>query len=444
MAKGKKKTHEKYVKEVTEINPNIIVVDQYINDDTKITHRCKIDGHEWLAKPNHILHGRGCPKCCNHIPYTLESFKCALYNVNKNIEVIDSIYVNNKTLITIRCKIDGHIWKTTPNALLKGAGCPVCSHRTIGKNFENSIWTSEHKEHFSQYLSEDQMKKYMPNSCKKDWAICPYCGEQKYITIEQLLYQGIGCICGDGNSYPNKFVYNVLKQLNIKVKPEYVPLWNKKVRYDDYLPKYNIIIENHGLQHYEECGLTSRTLMAEQENDIKKQKSALKNGINHYVVLDCRDSSLEWIKNAIMTSILPSLFDFTEEDIDWDQANEYATSNLIKKAASLFNDGETLTEIAQQLSTTKITIARWLKTATNFGWCKYIPKSKTRIIYCIELDRIFFSINSASIELDIWETSIINCLKNRWEYTIVPNTKEKLHWLYIEDAIALGYTSLDK
>ena len=45
------------------------------------------------------------------------------------------------------------------------------------------------------------MKKYMPNSCKKDWATCPDCGKQKYIIIEQLLYQGIGCMCGDGQSF---------------------------------------------------------------------------------------------------------------------------------------------------------------------------------------------------------------------------------------------------
>ena len=433
----RRKTHEEYVKGVAEINPDIEVVDRYINDNTKIKHRCKRDGYEWYAKPNHILQGRGCPKCCNHIPYTLESFKSALFVVNNAMEVIDEKYINNKTPILVKCKIDGHIWRTTPNALLKGANCPVCAGKTIGRapEYKNSIWSSQYRDYFSKFLSEEQMKKYMPNSCKKDWATCPDCGKQKYIIIEQLLYQGIGCMCGDGQSFPNKFVYNILTQLNINVKPEYVPPWNKKIRYDDYLPDYNLIIENHGGQHYEKCNLTRRTLFEEQQNDKIKQNFALTNGIKYYVVIDCRKSSLDWIKTSIMNSILPQILNFTENDIDWNQANEYATSNLIKKSAYLFNDGKTISEISNLLCVAKPTVARWLKTATSFGWCNYIPKNKTRTIYCVELNKIFNSIKSASDELGIWETSIINCLRGRWKYTIVPNTKEKLHWLYIEDMI---------
>ena len=61
--KSKRKTHLQYVKEVKQLNCNIKVLDQYINDSTIILHKCLIDGHEWLAKPNNILNGYGCPKC---------------------------------------------------------------------------------------------------------------------------------------------------------------------------------------------------------------------------------------------------------------------------------------------------------------------------------------------------------------------------------------------
>ena len=46
-----------------------------------------------------------------------------------------------------------------------------------------------------------------------------------------------------------------------------------------YLPKYNCIIETHGLQHYEESSMTSRSLQEEIDNDLFKQEMALKNGI---------------------------------------------------------------------------------------------------------------------------------------------------------------------
>ena len=47
----KKKTHEEYVVEVAKANPNIEVIGTYINIKTKILHRCKIDGYEWYATP---------------------------------------------------------------------------------------------------------------------------------------------------------------------------------------------------------------------------------------------------------------------------------------------------------------------------------------------------------------------------------------------------------
>lgn len=447
MGTTRKKTHQQYVDELYVINPNIEAVEQYVNSNTKILHRCKIDGYEWHVKPLHTLHRRGCPKCSNHIPHTLESFKNVLGCVNANIIIIDDNYINNKTPILVQCKNDHHIWKATPNSLLRGSTCPVCANKIIGDapDYKNSIWASTHREYFSQFLSEEQMKSYTPHSCKKVYAICPDCGNRKYIVIEQLLNQGLGCICGDGQSYPNKFVYNVLRQLNINVKPEYTPLWNEKVRYDDYLLDYNIIIENHGLQHYQEASsFTRHTLFDEQRNDNLKQQLALEHGVQYYVVLDCRESSAEWLKQSIMRSVLPQLLDFREEDINWQQADEYAICNLVKVSAELFNEGKTVTDIANELQVAKPTVARWLKRAKQFGWCQYTPKSITRAVYCIELNESFPSIAAASRELHIWATSIINCLKGRWQHTISSSTKEKLHWLYVEDAISLGYINNTK
>lgn len=43
---GRRITHEEYVKRVTEINPNIEVIGIYVDSKTKILHKCKIDGYE--------------------------------------------------------------------------------------------------------------------------------------------------------------------------------------------------------------------------------------------------------------------------------------------------------------------------------------------------------------------------------------------------------------
>lgn len=58
-----RKTHEQYVCDLMQVNPNIEVLDTYQGADVSILHRCKLDGYQWLARPGNILSGKGCPRC---------------------------------------------------------------------------------------------------------------------------------------------------------------------------------------------------------------------------------------------------------------------------------------------------------------------------------------------------------------------------------------------
>jgi hypothetical protein len=376
---SKRKTTEEYIKELELKNPNLEVVGDYINNHTKILHKCKVHNMIYSAAPAQALKSCGCGQCRKEKMSTMFSKTYEQYikeanEKNQNIEVL-GVYAGANTQILHKCKICNYEWNTSPRNILHGSGCPVCSGNIIGPppEYKNSIWASELKEYFSKYLTEEQMKQYMPNSTKNVNAICPDCGKYKSIRIHQLKDQGIGCICGDGYSYPNKFVYNVLCQLNLNIKPEYSPRWAKRKRYDEYLIDYNIIIENHGKQHYTQQGsLTHRPLEKELENDQTKYQLAKENGIKDYVILDCRKSSMQWIKQSILESALPILLNFDEQDIDWMAADTYATNSLIKQASDLYNNGINASNIAKQLSTTCTSVTRWLKKATEIGWCNYI------------------------------------------------------------------------
>ena len=48
----KRKTHEQFIDELYLINSNIEVLGTYINNRTKILCKCKIDEHEWMARPD--------------------------------------------------------------------------------------------------------------------------------------------------------------------------------------------------------------------------------------------------------------------------------------------------------------------------------------------------------------------------------------------------------
>ncbi|MGL6175100.1 MAG: hypothetical protein ACRC1P_10895 [Cellulosilyticaceae bacterium] len=215
---------------------------------------------------------------------------------------------------------------------------------------------------------------------KKNWFNCLNCKEEKYISCSNYSRNGISCeYCGDGFSYPNKFMTNMCNQLNVAFETEKVFDWAVDKKYDHYIINKGFIVENHGMQHYSETGRnTERSLQEEQENDKLKRQLAFNNGIEHYIELDCRKSELEWIKNSIMNSELPKLMNFKEDDIDWVKCHEYACDSIVKEVCDLWNSGEflTVTLLAEHLKRDRSSVRKQLKQGSICGLCKYDPKDE--------------------------------------------------------------------
>lgn len=172
-----RKSHKQYVNDLLKINPNIEPIENYINTDTAILHKCKICEHEWSIKPNHTLLGHGCPMCSfknladakrkPHDEYVRE-----LSAINQSIEVVGK-YINNNTRILHRCKACEHMWLIDPGHTLRGQSCPVCN-QSRGER-EVSQWLNNHLiEYIPQYKFDDCKDKsklpfdfYLPkyNSC---------------------------------------------------------------------------------------------------------------------------------------------------------------------------------------------------------------------------------------------------------------------------------------
>lgn len=427
----KKKTHEEYVDEVVKINPNIDVLELYDGSQIKIMHQCKIDNHKWRVAPSNILRGEGCPICRNRRLREArikprDEYIQSVKKLNPNIEVLET-YMGAKIKIKHKCKIDGYEWDVTPTSILSGQGCPVCAGQKIGPHpeYKNSIWASQYREYCSLYMTEEQMKSFTPMTHQRINCMCPNCHAVKPVMIFNLIRQGLNCMCEDGQSFPNKFVYNVLKQLQLNVKPECCFQWSDNKRYDDFLVDYNIIIENHGQQHYEECLLTHGTSLKEiQQNDIYKEQLARANGILEYIILDCRKSNADYIRHSILNSKLPLILHFSENDIDWHKAHEYACTNKSKLAIDLYNQGETIKNIAKELAVNVGTVREWIKEAAELGSCKYYGGKKPA--YCVELNKTFESVTQAAKFLQQkYIAHIAECCRGERE------TACGYHWRYI-------------
>lgn len=267
------------------------------------------------------------------------------------------------------------------NSLKKGFNCACCSNRVVVSGI-NDIKTTD--PWMTKWISEEDAKSHTKGSGEKINVTCPDCGNKKRMRID-LIYSGksISCTCSDGISYPEKFMTSMMSQIGINFKTQVTRTvfnWCDK-RYDFYIPSLNMIIETHGIQHYEETRRNgARTLEEEHENDRLKKELALNNGIEHYIELDCRHSNLEYIKNSILNSDLSKLFDLSK--IDWLKCEEFSLKNIVKEVCDYWNnkdEWETTCTIANnnEWGISGIsTIIRYLKIGSELGWCNYNPKEE--------------------------------------------------------------------
>ena len=341
-----RKSHEPYVEELYNSNPNIEILDKYVTTEHKNHFRCKICGYEWYGKPGGYLRGKGCYKCGKKkmgekLKYTHKEFTKKLNEVNKNIEVL-SEYIDSKTKIACRCKIDNNEFYAIPSSLLAGHGCPECYRRKQileendflkrineqNLNIEiltpytkaisdyqcrcktcGHIWyangcniiqgrvgcrecyrrnkTLTHEE-FVKEISEinsdieiigKYIKSTIPIKCK-----CKVCGHIWETNPRNLHYTGCpACKSSRGERLIKTFLNN--NKILFHYQKKYKTLLGvngKKLSYDFYLPQYNLLIEFQGKQHEQpiEYFGGEEKFKTQQEHDKRKREYAKLHNIN--------------------------------------------------------------------------------------------------------------------------------------------------------------------
>lgn len=121
-----KKTQDDYVAELATKKPTIEVLGQYKNLKTKILHRCKVCGYEWNVLPDNMLNtNNGCPKCGKRASLAQEEFEQRVADIDDSIIVIGK-YKTHQEKILFGCSHCGNSWMAKPNNILNGRGCPHC------------------------------------------------------------------------------------------------------------------------------------------------------------------------------------------------------------------------------------------------------------------------------------------------------------------------------
>lgn len=276
------------------------------------------------------------------------------------------------------CLNCNHTFTVDESRIDRGIGCGICNNSIIVPGY-NDLGTT-HPDFIKYFANKDDMKKYSHGSHKKILARCPTCGFEKNMPIYSLINDGFSCPkCSDGISYPNRVIANVLKSMNIQFTTEYSPEWAYGKRYDFLFNLNNelYILEAHGKQHY--CGgfeaINGKTLEEEISNDKYKKQIAIKNGfdIQHYIVVDCRKSTIAYIKNSLINTVIYDTKEF--ELIDWRKIDKDSRNSLIYDICTFYTkQSKDFTKISDYFNVSSSTVNRYLKIGSDLGFCKFNPK----------------------------------------------------------------------
>lgn len=144
-----------------------------------------------------------------------------IYNIGdskNNLLILDAFRKNKYKYYKVRCLVDGYEFDIREDHIQSGHHCPVCACKKVLIGV-NDIATTR-PDVARLFANPDDAYNLTECSPQKRDFVCPCCGTIINAIVENVSRQGLGCKkCGDGFSYPNKFMFNVLDQI-LKLRQE--------------------------------------------------------------------------------------------------------------------------------------------------------------------------------------------------------------------------------
>lgn len=407
--------------------------------------------HRWRCRCGGLIEARSFSKIrernsvlCNECKYKIKELEYKqMVEANTDYEYIKSyrsgeiteggIMVKDSPYIQIKHLACGRIYETTAASFKQGRMRCTCSpyERSVEYKYpeiSNMIYLNEKREKV-----ENEKKKFIyAYSNQKFYYKCNRCSvvsnKPKKLAIVTL--NGYSCeFCSDGISIPEKFFMLLLKSLNIDYNYNTSFEWSESKRYDFFLKAYNYLVEINGIQHYEQSA-RGRSLEEEEEND--KYKANLANGkCSKYIVIDCRESRLEWIKlNCIRE--LGDIFDLTK--VNWDYLWKKAQKSFVIEAWELKKKGSTIPQIANELSLTTTTIRKYLKSGEIIDEVSEINERKRKVI-CLNSKKIFNSLMESGASIGVTQKEMYRCCNSKNKQLGKDEEGNVLKWMYYDEYI---------
>lgn len=273
-------------------------------------------------------------------------------------------YINSNFPLKVYCTNCKQIFSTYMVTIKNNQGlCPCCEGNMIIKGF--NTFGDKYPDLVKYLKNKEYAYKYSYGSGEKVKVKCCECGMENNISLNHLSERGFSCpICSDKVSLPNRILRAFLKSVSKQIEEygfEKRFNWSQGKIYDGYFIKdhQGYLVEMQGEQHYKDAWNSKENT---QNNDKLKEKLAKENGFK-LIIINCKNSDFNYIKNNIMNSELGNLFSIRKRN--WDTIFKEVTSSLIIKVAELYNKGTiSPTQIGKELKIHRKTAQNYIEKAS--------------------------------------------------------------------------------
>lgn len=127
-----KKSHEDFLKEMSDVNKSIKIVGKYQSRNKKVECFCKECKFTWRASATHLLNKHGCPNCATKLRNekltvtTIESLTKDFLELENNILPIGNYDVKTRK-VDCKCLKCNTMWRGNVSNIKSGHGCPECN-----------------------------------------------------------------------------------------------------------------------------------------------------------------------------------------------------------------------------------------------------------------------------------------------------------------------------
>lgn len=229
----------------------ILLSNEIKNREVKVKCKC---GKEFKRRLDVLINGKYlfCKTCCNKI--ITEGLKLDIDELKKetleisSCELVSNEYKNNRTKLSFRC-LCGEIFNTSWGEF-KGANkkcCNKCSNlnRETLDTVKSFIYNNTNLEVLSETYTTLHNK--LKLKCE--------CGQEFYATFREIRDRNVRRCekCRGHKSTLELYIEEILEKNNIEYISQYKYKDCKNINqlpFDYYLPKYNLLIEMDGQQHF--------------------------------------------------------------------------------------------------------------------------------------------------------------------------------------------------